>query len=154
MFIFICVAGKMLSRFIRTHRHVWLQLVSLDYSSVGLSSMIGHFRIYEKKWVYMMDQDLNWDLKSFCFLTVFIPLMISSFFIWCSAIFNLVHHVCLSAGLRVLWSPPLRPSSPVCPSIPPLSWLLSPNRWTTCLWAPRAPWVTFKLSSRAILLRM
>lgn len=60
--------------------------------------------------------------------------------------------VCLSTGLRVLWSPPLRPSSPVCPSTPPLSWLLSPNRWTTCLWAPRAPWVTFKLYSRCYMI--
>lgn len=60
--------------------------------------------------------------------------------------------VCLSTGLRVLWSPPLRPSSPVCPSTPQLSWLLSPNRWTTCLWAPRAPWVTFKLYSRCYMI--
>lgn len=42
---FKCVTGKMLSRCIRTHSHVWLQLVLSDYSSVGLSSMIGHFRI-------------------------------------------------------------------------------------------------------------
>lgn len=149
----MCVEGK-LSRFSCTLSHVWLQLVSLDYSSVVLSSIIGPFRIYEMKWLYMMDEDLIWDFRFLCFLTLFIPIMICSFFIWCFTTFNLVHRVCLSAGLRVLWSPPLRPSSPVCPSTPPLSWLLSPNRWTTCLWAPRAPWVTFKLPSRVILLRM
>ena len=78
---------------------------------------------------------LNSDLDVVC-LTLF--WLVDMF----TGVHNPVSHVSSLPPSRGLSSPQPRPWSPVCLFTPPMSWLLSPSRWTTCLWAPQAQWVS------------